>query len=164
MVVVCSPHRWCCSLSVCVCDLLIFLHRWCGLACSSTTQGARPTPSTETECLWEVFVWWFGVLFLSCGCVSMSGVVFSVGVCVYDLLIFLHRQTSSYGYGLLIDRLRWMYRYRPPPHPPQVVRPHVLFDYAGRAPDAFSAFLTELQHLADTRLGALDPHPALGTV
>jgi len=30
--------------------------------------------------LWGVFVWGFGVLFLSCVCVS--GVLFSVGVCV----------------------------------------------------------------------------------
>jgi len=34
------------------------------------------------ECLWGVFVWGFGVLFLSCVCVSVSGVLFSVGVCV----------------------------------------------------------------------------------
>ena len=33
-------------------------------------------------CLWEVFVWGFGVLFLSCASVSVSGVLFSVGVCV----------------------------------------------------------------------------------
>jgi len=32
----------------------------------------------------------FGMLFLSCACVSVSGVLFSVGVCVCDLLIFLH--------------------------------------------------------------------------
>ena len=32
------------------------------------------------------------------------------------------------------------------------VRPHVLFDYGGRAPDAFSAFLTELIHLNQTKL------------
>ena len=29
----------------------------------------------------------------------------------------------------------------------RVVRPKVLFDYRGRAPDAFSAFLDELIHL-----------------
>ena len=34
------------------------------------------------KCLWEVFVWVFGVLFLSCACVSVLGVLFSVGVCV----------------------------------------------------------------------------------
>ena len=33
------------------------------------------------KCLWEVFVWGFGV-FLSCVCVSVPGVLFSVGVCV----------------------------------------------------------------------------------
>jgi len=35
------------------------------------------------KCLWEVFVWGFGVLFLTCACVSVSGVLFSVGVCVH---------------------------------------------------------------------------------
>jgi len=34
-------------------------------------------------------MWGFGVLFLSCACVSMSGVLFSVDVCVCDLLIGL---------------------------------------------------------------------------
>ena len=34
--------------------------------------------SGVVKCLWEVFVWGFGVLFLSC--VSVSGVLFSVGV------------------------------------------------------------------------------------
>ena len=45
-------------------------------------------PSSDVKCLWGVFVWGFGVLFLSCVCVcvSVSGVLFSVGVC--DLLIF----------------------------------------------------------------------------
>lgn len=36
------------------------------------------------------------------------------------------------------------------------VRHKVLFDYRGSGPDAFSAFLTELLHLSDTRLGQLD--------
>ena len=39
-------------------------------------------PLSVVECLWEVLVWGFGVLFLSCVCVSVSGVLFSVGVCV----------------------------------------------------------------------------------
>jgi len=47
-------------------------------------------PSSVVKCLWEVFVWGVGVLFLSCACVSVSGVLFSVGVCVWDLFIFLH--------------------------------------------------------------------------
>jgi hypothetical protein len=38
----------------------------------------------------------------------------------------------------------------------RVVRPHVLFDYHGRSPDAFSAFLDELIHLSRTRLPRLD--------
>ena len=40
------------------------------------------------KCLWEVLVWGFGVLFLLFVCVSVSGVLFSVVVCVCDLLIF----------------------------------------------------------------------------
>jgi len=40
-------------------------------------------------------VWGFGVLFLSCVCVSVSGVLFSVGVCVCDLLIFSRERTPS---------------------------------------------------------------------
>ena len=39
-------------------------------------------PSSLVKCLWEVFVWGFWVLFLSCVCVSGPGVLFSVGVCV----------------------------------------------------------------------------------
>ena len=42
------------------------------------------------------------------------------------------------------------------------VRPAVLFDYQGRAPDAFSAFLTELLHLSRTKLNKLDQAPARG--
>ena len=42
------------------------------------------------------------------------------------------------------------------------VRPAVLFDYRGRAPDAFSAFLTELLHLSRTKLNKLDQAPARG--
>ena len=44
-------------------------------------------PSSGVKCLWEVFVW--GVVLVVCVCVSVSGVLFSVGVCVCDLLIFL---------------------------------------------------------------------------
>ena len=42
------------------------------------------------------------------------------------------------------------------------VRPAVLFDYQGRAPDAFSAFITELLHLSRTKLNKLDQAPARG--
>ena len=38
----------------------------------------------------------------------------------------------------------------------RVVRPAVLFDYRGTAPDAFSAFLEELLHLSNTKLPRLD--------
>ena len=43
---------------------------------------ANTFPSSVVKCLWEVFAWGFGVLLLSCACVSVSGVLFSVGVCV----------------------------------------------------------------------------------
>ena len=38
----------------------------------------------------------------------------------------------------------------------EVARPHTLFDYRGRHPDAFSAFLDELIHLSKTRLPKYD--------
>jgi len=36
-------------------------------------------PSSVVQCLWEVFVW--GFVLVVCVCVSLSGVLFSVGVC-----------------------------------------------------------------------------------
>ena len=39
------------------------------------------------------------MLFLSCVCVSVSGVLFSVGVCVGDLLIFLHGESIATQVG-----------------------------------------------------------------
>ena len=53
-------------------------------------------PSSNVKCLWEVFVWGFGVLFLSCVFVSVSGVLLSVGVCVCELLIFLQVMQSRH--------------------------------------------------------------------
>ena len=48
-------------------------------------------PSSAVKSLWEVFVWGFGVLFLSCACVSVSGgLVLRRCVYVCDLLICLH--------------------------------------------------------------------------
>ena len=38
------------------------------------------SPSSVVKCVWEVFVW--GVVLVVCVCVSVSGVVFSLGVCV----------------------------------------------------------------------------------
>jgi len=50
-------------------------------------------PSSVVKCLWEVFVW--GVVLVVCVCVSVSGMLFSVGLCVCgDLLIFLHGSVS----------------------------------------------------------------------
>jgi len=56
----------------------------CG--CSQVTVVAPP--SSVVKCLWEVSVWGFRVLFLSCACVSVSGVLFSVGVCVWPVDLF----------------------------------------------------------------------------
>jgi len=39
------------------------------------------------KCVWGVFVWGFGVVFLSCVCVGVGGVVLCRWVCVGDLLI-----------------------------------------------------------------------------
>jgi len=54
-------------------DVLSCVHIHTGLSCATFSV---------VKCLWEVFVWGFGVLFLSCACVSVSGVLFAVGVCV----------------------------------------------------------------------------------
>jgi len=40
------------------------------------------SPSSVVKCLWGVFVWGFGVLFLSCVCVGVGGVVHCRCVCV----------------------------------------------------------------------------------
>jgi len=49
--------------------------------CSITPPLVAP-PSSVVKCFWGVFVRGFEVLFLSSVCVSVSGVLFSVGVCV----------------------------------------------------------------------------------
>jgi len=66
----------------------------------------------SSKCLWEVFVWGFGALFVSCVCVS--GVVFSVGVCVCvcDLLIFLQGADSGKATGGGGGRLRQVGLYK----------------------------------------------------
>jgi len=63
-----------------------FIHRYPNRVHSRTVVAP---PSSVVRCVWEVFVWGFGVLFLSCVRVSVSGVLFSIGVCVCDLSIFL---------------------------------------------------------------------------
>jgi len=40
----------------------------------------------------------WGVVLCRCGCVSVSGLLFSLGVCVYDLLTFLHLQERGSRY------------------------------------------------------------------
>jgi len=90
-----------------VCSLWEVGYTW---RCSSRQRsGAATHPGVEggthrrratfERC--EVFVGGvrlgFGVLFLSCVCVSVSGVLFSVGVCVCDLLIFSHGGASISG-------------------------------------------------------------------
>jgi len=47
----------------------------------------RHLPSI-VKCLWEVFGWGFGVLFLSCACVCRCRGCCSLSVCVRDLLNF----------------------------------------------------------------------------
>jgi len=61
------------------------------------TTGPRTVvapPSSVVKCFWEVFVWGFGVLFVSCVCVGVGGAVLCrcVCVCVCGLLIFLKSQ------------------------------------------------------------------------
>jgi len=53
------------------------------LDCARAFCTVVAPPSSVVKCLWEVFVLGVGVLFLSCVCVSVSAVLFSVGVCVY---------------------------------------------------------------------------------
>ena len=50
------------------------------------TRTVVAPPSSVVKCLWEVFVW--SVVLVVCVSVSVSGVLFSVGVCVsrVDLL------------------------------------------------------------------------------
>ena len=86
------PRTQACSLSNCASTLPLTL-----------TSARPPTPAWEVartvvaqpssvvKCLWEVFVWGFGVLFLSCACVCRCRGCCSLSVCVCDLLIFLHK-------------------------------------------------------------------------
>jgi len=52
-------------------------------SCKKAMEGTNillrsaSTSSSVVKYSWEVFVWGFGVLFLSCVCVSVSGVLFS---------------------------------------------------------------------------------------
>jgi len=60
-------------------------------------------PSSVVKCLWEVFVWGFGALFLSCVCVCVAGVVLCWCVCVWpvDLLTYI----GVYPLYVLISRV-----------------------------------------------------------
>ena len=61
-------------------------------------------PSSVVKCLWEVFVLgvWGVVLVV---CVSVSGVLFPVGVCVCDLfLFFTDGRQSGWRTGLASTR------------------------------------------------------------
>ena len=60
------------------------------------TRPYRTVPSSVVKCLWEVFVWGFGALFLFLSYVCVGGVVLCRCVCVCDLLIFLHPTISSW--------------------------------------------------------------------
>ena len=73
--------------------------------------------------MWEVFVWGFAVSFLSCVCVSVSGVLFSVGVCVCDLSIYsqppsIHTpQAAPTLLGRWMTTLKWLALYSQFPSP-----------------------------------------------
>ena len=62
-----------------------------GNSCASRESGWLCSHSHVVKCLWEVFVWGFGELFLSCVCAG--GVVLCR--CVCDLLIFLHGESIA---------------------------------------------------------------------
>jgi len=67
-------------------------------------------PSSVVKCLWEVFVW--GVVLVVCVCVSVLGVLFSVGVCACDLLIFWQENVALISRtleGLGVGSLRLVY-------------------------------------------------------
>jgi len=75
-------------------------HKYVKIFCTRAWEVARTVvapPSSVVKCLWEVFVWGFGVLFLSCVCVCVCVCrcrgCCSLPVCVCDLLIFLHRES-----------------------------------------------------------------------
>jgi len=57
------------------------------------------SPSSVVKGLWEVFVWGFGVLFLSCVCVGVGGIVLCRCVCVsvtcWSFYVFLWRSHKS---------------------------------------------------------------------
>ena len=48
----------------------------------SVARTVVAPPSSVAKCLWGVFVWGFGVLFLLCVCVGVGGVVLCRCVCV----------------------------------------------------------------------------------
>ena len=58
--------------------------------------GDRDSAAFLLMCLWEVFAWVWGVVLVVCVCMSVSGVLFSVGVCVCDLLIFLQAPPTPF--------------------------------------------------------------------
>jgi len=65
-----------CAVCVCVCV--------CACACVSlfvVCVLVDLRPSCVVKCLWGVFVWGFGVLFSSCVCVGVGGVVLCRCVC-----------------------------------------------------------------------------------
>jgi len=62
---------------VCVCDLFLFDTGWAW----EVARTVVAPPSSVVKCVWEVFVWGFGVLFL-CVCVGVGGVVLCRCVCV----------------------------------------------------------------------------------
>jgi len=68
---------------------------------SEVARTVVAPPSSVVKCLWGVFVWEFGVLFLSCVCVCRGCCSPSVCVCVCvcDLLIFLQKVSCDSWLG-----------------------------------------------------------------
>ena len=92
------------DVCVCVCVYLsIYIYIFTAPSSMWTLPRRSPTPHTwrstsrygVVKCLWEVFVWGFGVLFLSRVCLCRG--CCSLSVCVCDLLICLPRRRPLHG-------------------------------------------------------------------
>ena len=84
---------------MCLCVRPVALFTPPGLPCSQAGAGIIVAPpSSVVKCLWEVFIWGFGVLFLSCVCGRCRGCCsLSVCVCGLFLLIFFYRPGRASG-------------------------------------------------------------------
>jgi len=69
-----------------MCIMYAHVYRVCMYVCMYVNKDLA-APAGAVFSPWKV--WGVGLLFLSCACVSVLGVLFSVGVYVCDLMIFL---------------------------------------------------------------------------